>query len=119
MSEEESLEYATEIPLAATVQTLRNELQIAQSRAVTEDLLFEIEKVELELSVVVGHKTTGEAGIQFYVLKAGGDVERSGGQTHTLKLTLTPRDRAGNRQLISNTADEGPAGRIRTPMSGV
>ena len=109
MSENHSEENATDIPLADTIQTLRKELQLAQSQSVNEGMLFEIEKVELELKVVVGRKTSGHGGVEFYVIRAGGEVERSGETTHNIKLTLSPRTSAGNRINISHRTDEGPS----------
>jgi Trypsin-co-occurring domain 2 len=78
------------IPLAEMIQTLRRELETARERAKGEDIGFEMEKVELELVVALSRKTKGEGGVEFWVVKAGGEIEKSGATTHRFKLTLTP-----------------------------
>ena len=99
------------IPLAKTLQTIRRELILAQQESAGEGILFRMDRVEVELQVVVSSKTTGEAGIKFYVVNAGGGVERSGETTHTIKLTLTPVDESGNNVLVNTRMREKPSER--------
>ena len=100
----------TKIPLAETLQTLRRELQLAQLQSVGEGILFQMDKIELELKIVISRKTKGEGGIQFYVVKAGGEYERAGETTHTVKLTLNPVDReTGMRVNVSSQTEQKPS----------
>jgi hypothetical protein len=94
------------IPLADMIETLRRELQRAQTQSADEVIRFETEKVELELQVAISQKATGEGGVQFWVVKAGGKLDRTDMTTHTFRLTLVPvsgvsRDRA----VVGRTAD--------------
>jgi len=109
MNQEPTANESANIPLADTIQNLRKELQSAQQRSAGENILFEIEKVELELQVVIGRKAKGQGGIEFYVVKAGGEVERSGETTHSIKLTLSPVSSAsGGRIKVAAQGEEAP-----------
>jgi hypothetical protein len=96
------------IPLAETLQTLRHELQRAQLQSTGEGILFEIDNVELELQVVISRKARGEAGVEFWVVRAGGEIERSGETTHTIKLSLTPVSDKPGKVKVSNLQVEKP-----------
>ncbi|HEX8650035.1 MAG TPA: trypco2 family protein [Pyrinomonadaceae bacterium] len=110
MDEHHTEDSGTDIPLAETLQTLRRELQLAQLQSVGEGILFEMDKIELELQVVISRRAKGEGGIQFYVVKAGGEVERANETTHTVKLTLTPMsDESGKRLRVSSHTTQGPS----------
>jgi len=101
MSEHDTVDSGTDIPLAETLQTLRRELQLAQLQSVGEGILFGMDKIELELKVVISRKAKGQTGIEFYVVKAGGEIEKSGETTHTVKLTLTPISKSGERVNVA------------------
>jgi hypothetical protein len=79
-----------EIPLGEMIETLRQELQVAQSQGKDQPIAFEIEKVELELQMVVSRKKSGDGKIAFWVLSLGGGVENRGESTHKIKLSLSP-----------------------------
>jgi hypothetical protein len=87
--------------LARTLQLLRYELQLAKQQSAGVDMLFEIDKVEVEFKVIITDKTKGKAGLEFYVVKAGGEIENGVENTHTIKLTLNAVDPKGNRQRVS------------------
>lgn len=90
------------IPLAEMVKKLRQELELAQVQSKDENIQFELEKVELELKVVVSSTGKGQAGVEFWVVSAGGDYEKKGETSHTIKLTLNARDnQSGNRIVVS------------------
>ena len=108
MSEHDEDARSKGIPLAKTLQTLRRELLLAQQQSAGEGILFKMDKVEVEFQVVVSSKTTGGADIKFYVVNAGGGVERSGGTTHTIKLTITPVDKWGNPTQVTSRMTEAP-----------
>src|SRR3712207_1206792 len=78
------------VPLSDMIQMLRRELEKAQASSTASAIRFETEKVELELEVAVTNTAKGEAGVEFWVIKAGGELERSGVTTHTFRITLIP-----------------------------
>jgi hypothetical protein len=70
---------------------------------------FDVEKVELELKVVLSRKTKGEGGVAFWVLRAGANVEVGRDTLHTFKLTLAPVDAAtGVRLKVGSHTLEAP-----------
>jgi len=110
MSDDHPDHFGTDIPLAETLHTLRRELELAQLQSKGEGILFEIDKVELELKVVVSRKAKGLGGIQFYVVKAGGEIEKSGETTHSIRLTLTPvGSELGDRVRVSTQTSVEPS----------
>ena len=114
MEEQDSNADSGDVQLADMIHMLRHELQRAQEKSHKEGeaILFETEKVELELKVALTRTAKGDAGVKFWVVNAGGGLEQSGATTHTFKLTLKPVSR-GNRDPIVVAAEtgEGPSGR--------
>ena len=78
------------VPLSDMIETLRSELQRSVDRGAGKPVAFDIDKVELELKVAVSSKGKGEAGVAFWVVKAGASVESQHDTVHTFKLTLKP-----------------------------
>lgn len=96
-----------DIPLAELIQALRRELNTARSGATDQDLKFEVEKVDVELQVVVTRDATVKAGVEFWVVKAGGELTRTGKATHTFKLTLNPISTdPGGRVVVASETNE-------------
>jgi hypothetical protein len=96
-----------EIPLGEMIETLRQELQVAQARGAGQAVAFDIDKVELELQIVVSRKKTGDGKIAFWVLSLGGGLERAGEATHKFNLTLSPvSSRSGKRLQVSGEAEQ-------------
>jgi hypothetical protein len=70
--------------------------------------MIETLRQELQLKVAVGTKGKAEAGIAFWVVKAGAAVEGSLDTVHTFKLTLSPVTRSsGGRTRISAKVPAG------------
>jgi hypothetical protein len=88
-----------EIALAEMIETLRRELEIAQVQGAARPVAFGVEKVELELKVVVSRKAKGEGGIKFWVVSAGGTAEGGSETVHNFKLTLSPLDAESKKRL--------------------
>lgn len=80
----------SDIPLAEMIKTLRKELISAQKLGKAEKILFDIEKVELELKVAVSRTAKAGGGIKFHVVNAEGGYEKMNQDTHTFKLTMKP-----------------------------
>jgi hypothetical protein len=78
------------IPLASAIRALREELVDAVRAAEWEELRFALGPVELELQVQAAGGTSGNAGIRFWLVSAGGERSRTSAATHTVRLTLTP-----------------------------
>jgi len=98
------------VRLSDLIEDLRNELQGAASKGAGQDLVFEIEKAELEAKVVVSKTGTADAKVQFWVVSAGGGYEHKGEETHTVKLTLLPKSaKTGQRTIVSGETMLRPA----------
>jgi hypothetical protein len=97
-----------EVPLGDMIETLRQELEAAQKKGRGQGIAFEIEKVELELQIVVSRKSKGDGKIAFWVLSAGGELERAGETTHKFKLSLSPKSRSGEPIQVSGTTTQDP-----------
>lgn len=96
-----------EIPLGEMIENLRQELQVAQAQGTGQPIVFEIDKVELELQMVVSRKKRGDGKIAFWVLSAGGGLESRGETTHKIKLSLSPvSSRSGGRVKVSGKAEQ-------------
>lgn len=91
------------ILLAEMIRKLRQELVLARAQSKDEGIQFELEKVEMELKVVVSSTGKGHAGVEFWVVSTGGDYEKKDETSHTIKLTLNVRDRkSGNKVSVSD-----------------
>ncbi len=108
MAEKKTEQIGMEIPLAEMIQTLRTELQRAQAGSTDSEILFETQNVELELQVAVSRRTSGEGGVEFWVVKAGGEYEKTGTTTHVFKLSLTPVMRKSGRRVRVADESEDP-----------
>jgi hypothetical protein len=99
MNKKNEKKIGQKIPLAEMVQKLRQELVLAQVQAKDEKIHFELEKVELELQVVVSSTGKGHAGVEFWVVNASGEYEKKGETTHTIKLTLNARENQSGKKV--------------------
>jgi Trypsin-co-occurring domain 2 len=88
-----------EITLADMIETLRQELEAAQMKGMQRPVAFGVEKVELELKVVLSRKGKGGGGIKFWVVSAEGTAEGSRETAHSFKLTLSPLDPETKKRL--------------------
>src|SRR6185312_7206127 len=99
-----------DIDLAEMIESLRRELQISLERGEDQRVVFDVEKVELELKVAVTRKRGGEGGVAFWVVKAGASLESGRDMTHTFKLTLVPVfSDSGKRLKVRAITSEGPS----------
>ena len=96
--------------LSDMIEDLREELQAAALRGAGQDLVFEIEKAELEAKVVVSKTGKADAKVQFWVVSTGGGYEQKGEDTHTVRLTLLPKSsKTGSRTTVSGESSREPA----------
>lgn len=98
-----------DIPLADMIESLRNELESAQRKGAGRAVAFGVEKVDLELKVVVSRKLKGGGGIKFWVVSAEGSGEHSSEVTHSIKMTLSPLDADTRARLqVANQTESPP-----------
>lgn len=87
------------IELASLIRDLRGELQQAVAAAEDATLRFELETVELEVSVALERTGQAAAKVRFWVLDGQTDAKRSDLTTQRISLALKP--------IVDGT--EGPA----------
>jgi NTP-dependent ternary system trypsin peptidase co-occuring protein len=98
------------IGLAEMIENLRSELEASLEKGVNRAVAFDIDKVDLELTVVIARKQEGKAGVAFWVVNAGGSVEAGRDITHTFNLTLLPVSGiTGGRLKVGSHADVPPS----------
>jgi hypothetical protein len=98
-----------DIGLAEMIENLRSELETTLEKGKDRAVAFEIDKVELELKVAISRKQKGEAGVAFWIVKAGGNLEAGRDSTHTFNLTLAPVSASGGRLKVGSHADVPPS----------
>jgi hypothetical protein len=103
------MENSDNLQLAEMIQVLRSELEKAQTQSEGAGIVFRTEKVELELKVAVTGTIKGEGGVKFWVINAGGGLEKSNAATHTFKLTLTPLDPETGERADVSKQEKDPA----------
>ena len=95
------------VPLAEMIQTLRHDLEAAQAGGSSSNLRFRIEKVDLELKVAISRTAKASGGVEFWVIKAGGEMEKGSETIHTFTLSLTPISAdSGGRVEVSARSGE-------------
>lgn len=99
-----------EIGLAEMIASLRRELQTALAAGQVEAVRFDVDKIELELKVGLSRKQGADAGVAFWVLKAGARIDASQDTMHTFKLSLTPVLEGGAARLrVGAGGQQSPA----------
>lgn len=76
--------------LAAALEGLREELQVALDAGQGESIHFHVKEVTLTLQAVARRDTEGGGKIRWWLVEAGGSVNAGSEQTQTLVLTLQP-----------------------------
>ncbi|MFF2204292.1 trypco2 family protein [Streptomyces sp. NPDC058145] len=74
--------------LSEAIEAVRAGLQTAAEAGAGEGLRFQVEQVELELTVELRRSARGGTGVQAWVVRADAGRERSAGSTHRLKIVL-------------------------------
>ena len=101
------------IGLTELISQVRTDLQAAQAEGESHDLKFKVEAVDLELKVTAKRSAEGKAGIEIWVLSAGGSGKAESENVQHIKVRLVP-ERAvpgpdGNREYqISESTSEVP-----------
>jgi|SRR5215472_7424859 len=76
--------------LAAALESLREELQLAWDAGEGSPIRFGVSDVKLTLDVVARREAEGGGKIRWWLVEAGGSVAAAKEQTQTLELTLKP-----------------------------
>lgn len=86
----------TSIGLAEMIDSLRQELLFSQKKSEDSKLIFDVEKIDLELQVTIEkvEEANGNLGVKFWVLDAemGGKGSDKKSTTQTIKLSLNAKD---------------------------
>ena len=100
------------IPLSEMIQTVRQELAVAQANAEADNakIRFEVTDVELEFKVVVSKGSDRKGKLNLFVLSGDYKSATKGVDTHTFKLKLSPVDTTNpdKRVLVNDTMDQKP-----------
>ncbi|MEA2468429.1 MAG: hypothetical protein QOJ57_2555 [Thermoleophilaceae bacterium] len=99
----------TDIPLAAAIRSLRREIVAAVQEGQDEDVRFALGPIELELQVTMAREAGVEGGVKFWVVSVGGKRSDTSGNSHTVRLSLTPRLASAvddDRPLIVGSEEE-------------
>ena len=101
------------------IENLRSELEQSLKTGMGHPVAFEIDKVELELNVTVSRRRKGEAGVAFWVVKAGGDLEAENERAHKFNLTLLPVSGVtGERIKVGSLSVVAPSQSEAKPRKG-
>ena len=96
------------VELADYIDSLRQELELAINRGQSKDLRFLLEKIDLEVEIVVDTSGTAKAGGKFSFLvvdaSASGDAKFGQKTTQKIKLTLSPTYN-GNKPYIDQESE--------------
>ncbi|MGW4239628.1 trypco2 family protein [Streptomyces sp. NPDC004749] len=80
------------IELADAIQSVRDQLLDAATRATDRPLSFEVGDIQMEFTLELRKEVKGGAKVKAWVVEAGADGTRATGRTHKVAFTLTPRD---------------------------
>ncbi|GAB7005051.1 hypothetical protein JCM18899A_25240 [Nocardioides sp. AN3] len=94
------------IRLADAISQVRRELAQAIEEGRDSPVAFRAGPVELEFEVVVEASAGADAGVRVWVVSLGARGEVKRGDTHRLRVTLTPVDRQGQDKLIGSTGSK-------------
>ncbi|MEU6165204.1 trypco2 family protein [Streptomyces tanashiensis] len=93
----------TEIELADAIQSVRDQLVTAATRATGQAVAFEVGDIEMEFTIELRKEVKAGGKVKAWVVEAGADATRTRGETHRVSFTLKPRNSAtGGSWLVGN-----------------
>lgn len=93
----------TDIELADAIESVRDQLVEAASRATGRPVAFEVGDIEMEFTIELRKEVKGGSKVKAWVVEAGADASRTRGETHRVAFTLKPRNAAtGGAWLVGN-----------------
>ncbi|MFF0450667.1 trypco2 family protein [Streptomyces sp. NPDC004609] len=97
----------TDIELADAIESVRDQLIDAATRATGRPVLFEMGDIEMEFTVELRKETKAGGKVRAWVLEGGADTGRATGRTHRVAFTLKAKDaRTGGSWLVGHN-DQG------------
>ncbi|ATW49826.1 trypco2 family protein [Streptomyces xantholiticus] len=106
------------IELADAIQSVRDQLLDAATRATGRPLLFEVGDIEMEFTLELRKEVKGGAKVKAWVVEAGADAARTTGRTHRVAFTLKPVDPAtGASWKVGNQRPADTSGFGTAPSS--
>ncbi|MEE1797907.1 MULTISPECIES: trypco2 family protein [unclassified Streptomyces] len=99
------------IELADAIQSVRDQLLDAATRATGAPVAFEVGDIQMEFTLELRKEVKGGAKVKAWVVEAGADASRTSGHTHKVAFTLKPQDaRSGAPWKVGNTDHGSTAG---------
>ncbi|WP_328910855.1 hypothetical protein OG230_15810 [Streptomyces sp. NBC_00234] len=80
------------IELADAVESIRNQLIDAATRATGRPVSFEVGDIHMEFTLELRKEAKGGTKVKAWVVEAGADASRATAHTHKVAFTLTPRN---------------------------
>ncbi|MEV7864527.1 trypco2 family protein [Streptomyces sp. NPDC088124] len=91
------------IELADAIQSVRDQLLDAATRAAGAPVAFEVGDIQMEFTLELRKEVKGGAKVKAWVVEAGTDASRTSGHTHKVAFTLKPRNaRTGAPWKVGN-----------------
>jgi hypothetical protein len=99
------------IELADAIQSVRDQLLDAATRATGAPMAFELGDIQMEFTLELRKEIKGGTKVKAWVVEAGTDGTRTTGHTHKVAFTLKPQDaRTGAPWKVGNTDHGSTAG---------
>ncbi|MFF3812651.1 trypco2 family protein [Streptomyces bacillaris] len=103
------------IELADAVESIRNQLVEAASRATGRPLAFAVGDIQMEFTLELRKEAKAGGKVKAWVVEAGTDASRATGRTHKVAFTLSPQnavtggvgDRHGGRRVYGGVRGHG------------
>ena len=95
--------------LADAVEAVRQGLMAGAARGADASVRVEVGEIRLEFTVQLTRTTTGRGGIRAWVVEAGAERASAQDRTHTVSVTLRPKDTRTGRYLEIGAPREGDA----------
>ena len=93
------------IELAAAIENLRKQLQVAIKAGEKEDLRFAVQDIEIELQCIAKKEGVGKFGVEFWVINAEAEGTIGRERVQTVKLKLKPVSKDGDDLLVNDEGD--------------
>ncbi|MEU6880069.1 trypco2 family protein [Streptomyces sp. NPDC046712] len=97
----------TDIELADAIESVRDQLVDAATRATGKPVTFEVGDIEMEFTIELRKEVKGGTKVKAWVVEAGADASRTRGETHRVSFTLKPRNAATNGPWLVGNEDAG------------
>lgn len=95
------------IELADAVESIRNQLVEAATRATDHPVSFAVGDIQMEFTLELRKEAKAGGKVKAWVVEAGADASRATGRTHKVAFTLTPRNAVTGEAWEIGHEDEG------------